>query len=47
MSLGIGGKACHLSSKTGKDHFYKKYIAVADKLYDIHIEELKKEGLIK
>ncbi len=33
--------------KTGQDRFYEEYIPVADKLYTQHIEELKKEGLIK
>ncbi len=33
--------------KTGNDRFYEQYIPVADRLYDEHIEELKKEGLIK
>ena len=32
--------------KTGKDRFYEIYIPVADRLYDEHLEELKKEGLI-
>jgi hypothetical protein len=33
--------------KTGQNRFYDEYIPVADKLYDEHLEELKKEGLIK
>ncbi|MBL4712295.1 MAG: type II toxin-antitoxin system RelE/ParE family toxin [Gammaproteobacteria bacterium] len=33
--------------KTGNDRFYDEYIPVADRLYDEHIEELRKEGLIK
>ena len=32
--------------KTGDDRFYQKYIPLADTLYDIYLEELKKEGLI-
>lgn len=32
--------------KTGDDRFYEKYIPLADTLYDIYLEELKKEGLI-
>jgi len=32
--------------KTGDDRFYDRMIPVADKLYDVYIEELKKEGLI-
>jgi hypothetical protein len=32
--------------KTGDDRFYEKYIPIADKLYDIYLEEIKKEGLI-
>lgn len=33
--------------KTGNDDFYKEYTPVADKLYDEHIKQLKKEGLIE
>ena len=33
--------------KIGNDRFYAQYIPVADKLYSEHIEELRKEGLIK
>jgi hypothetical protein len=33
--------------KTGQDRFYDEYIPVADRLYGEHLEELKKEGLIK
>lgn len=32
--------------KTGDDRFYQKYIPLADTLYDIYLEELRKEGLI-
>lgn len=32
--------------KTGDDRFYDRMIPAADKLYDVYIEELKKEGLI-
>lgn len=33
-------------NKTGDDRFYEKYVPVADRLYDVHLEELAKEGLI-
>ncbi len=33
--------------KTGNDRFYEEYVPVADALYDEHLEELRKEGLIK
>ena len=33
--------------KTGDGRFYEKYVPVADRLYDEHLEELRKEGLIK
>jgi hypothetical protein len=33
--------------KTGDDRFYEKMIPIADKLYDVHLDELKKEGLIR
>ena len=32
--------------KTGKDRFYERYVPVADHLYDEHLDELRKEGLI-
>ncbi len=32
--------------KTGKNQFYEELLPVADTLYDIHLEELKREGLI-
>ena len=32
--------------KTGDDRFYVTFIPVADRLYDEHIEELRKEGLL-
>ena len=33
--------------KTGNDRFYETFTPVADELYDIHLGELRKEGLIK
>ncbi len=30
--------------KTGDDRWYETYVPMADKLYDTHLEELKKEG---
>lgn len=33
--------------KTGHDRFYEVYLPVADDLYDAHLEELRKEGLIE
>lgn len=32
--------------KTGNDRFYETYVPLADDLYDIHLKELKAEGLI-
>ena len=32
--------------KTGDDRFYMRYVPIADKLYDEHLEELRREGLI-
>lgn len=37
----IGGR------KTGDDRFYDEMIPIADALYDIHLAQLTKEGLIK
>ena len=36
----IGGK------KTGDDRWYKTFVPLADKLYDEHLTQLEKEGLI-
>jgi hypothetical protein len=33
--------------KTGDKRFYDRMIATADLLYDVHLDELKREGLIK
>lgn len=32
--------------KTGNDRWYNENVPVADRLYDMHLETLKKEGLI-
>jgi hypothetical protein len=32
--------------KTGDKRFYQKMIPIADRLYDVHLEELKEEGLV-
>lgn len=32
--------------KTGDDRWYQSYVPIADELYDEHLEELRKEGLI-
>lgn len=32
--------------KTGNDRFYEEYVPRADALYDTHLDELRKEGLI-
>jgi hypothetical protein len=33
--------------KTGEDRFYKTMVPTADRLYDEHLVELRREGLIK
>ena len=33
--------------KTGNDRFYQQYVPIANDLYDEHLEELRKEGLIE
>ncbi len=33
--------------KTGNKRFYKEYAPLADRLYDVHLEQIRKEGLIK
>lgn len=32
--------------KTGNDRWYEKFVPIADCLYDAHLDELRKEGLI-
>ncbi len=32
--------------KTGHSQFYERYIPIADRLYDEHLDELRKEGMI-
>ncbi|MCY4575414.1 MAG: type II toxin-antitoxin system RelE/ParE family toxin [Chloroflexi bacterium] len=32
--------------KTGNDRFYEEFVPVADRLYDEHLDELRREGLI-
>jgi hypothetical protein len=32
--------------KTGDKRFYEQMVPVADTLYDVHLDELKQEGLI-
>jgi hypothetical protein len=32
--------------KTGDDRWYQVYVPVADRLYDVHLKELKDEGEI-
>jgi hypothetical protein len=32
--------------KTGDDRFYETFVPTADRLYDDHIDELRKEGLL-
>jgi len=33
--------------KTGDDRWYEKFVPVGDQLYDDHLDQLRKEGLIK
>jgi hypothetical protein len=37
---------CARNDKTGDMWFYEKLIPLANRLYDEHIETLKKEGLL-
>jgi hypothetical protein len=32
--------------KTGSDRWYEKHVPLADRLYDEHLEQLRKEGLL-
>ena len=34
-------------NKTGRARFYEVFVPKADALYDTHLEELRKEGLIE
>jgi len=33
--------------KTGNDRFYEVYVPLADTLYNVHLQELRREGLIE
>ena len=33
--------------KKGDDRFYERYVPIADRLYDLYLEELRREGLIE
>ncbi|MDE0704845.1 MAG: type II toxin-antitoxin system RelE/ParE family toxin [Rhodospirillaceae bacterium] len=33
--------------KSGNDRFYRRYVPIADRLYDEHLDELREEGLIR
>ena len=33
--------------KTGDNRFYKRFVPLADRLYDEHLRELREEGLIE
>ena len=33
--------------KTGNDRFYEEYVPVVDDLYDEHLDELRREGMIE
>ena len=33
--------------KKGDDRFYARYVPIADRLYDVYLEELRREGLIE
>jgi hypothetical protein len=32
--------------KSGNDRWYEEFVPVADRLYDAHLDALKREGLI-
>ena len=33
------------ADKTGKDRWYEKYVPIADRIYDEHLDTLRKENL--
>ena len=35
-----------VATRQARSRFYEEMVPVADKLYDVHLEELRKEGLI-
>jgi hypothetical protein len=49
MSSPTGGRHFRKigGDKTGGKRFYKRMVPIADDLYDVHLVELRKEGLIK
>jgi hypothetical protein len=34
-------------NKAGDDRFYERMIPIADRLYDEHIDQIRREGLIR
>jgi hypothetical protein len=40
ISSSVGGE------KTGDDRWYARFVPIADKIYDAHLEGLRKEGKI-
>ena len=36
-----------IGNKAGNDRFYRRYVPIADNLYDEYLEELKRERLIE
>lgn len=34
-------------TKAGNDRWYEEHVPIADRLYDEHLVELRKEGLLK
>lgn len=44
-SIHGGPRSCSLAGdKTGDKRFYEKFVPIADRLYDEHLEELRKEA---
>jgi hypothetical protein len=33
--------------KTGNDRWYDEFVPLADRIYDLHLEELRREGRLK
>ncbi len=34
------------ADKTGNDRLYQEYVPIANRLYDLYLEEIKQEGLV-
>lgn len=44
--MALSRKSSRMTFLAGRDRWYEEFVPVADRLYDEHLETLKREGLI-